>query len=56
MQQWEGRREDWRAAASSHLLGVWSTVSDMRNQVDLLAAVTVLGVLEQGKCPLCNAC
>lgn len=26
--------------------------STMRNEIDLLAAVTVLGVLEQGKCPL----
>lgn len=27
----------------------------MRDQIDLLATVTVLGVLEQGKCPLYNA-
>lgn len=40
---------------SSHLARVWSAVSKMRNQIDLLAAVTVLGVLEQGKCPLYNA-
>jgi len=35
-------------------LGSWAAGSTMRNQVDLLATVTVLGVLEQGKCPLCN--
>lgn len=34
---------------------VHSTVSSMRDQIDLLATVTLLGVLEQGKCPLYNA-
>lgn len=34
---------------------VHSTVCSMRDQIDLLATVTVLGVLEQGKCPLYNA-
>ncbi|XP_061216098.1 leukotriene C4 synthase isoform X2 [Neopsephotus bourkii] len=31
----------------SHLPGVWVTISNMRHQMDLLATVTVLGVLEQ---------
>lgn len=35
--------------------GVCSAVSSMRDHIDLLAMVTVLGVLEQGKCPLYNA-
>ncbi|XP_074739429.1 uncharacterized protein LOC141949565 isoform X1 [Strix uralensis] len=37
------------ASSSTHRTGlrVWSTVSNMRNQIDLLATVTVLGVLEQ---------
>lgn len=39
----------------SHQAGVCSTVGSMRDQIDLLATVTVLGVLEQGKCPLYNA-
>lgn len=43
-------------SSASHLAGVLlSPVSTMRNQIDLLATVTVLGVLEQGKCPLYNA-
>lgn len=40
---------------SAHQAGVCPTVSSMRDQIDLLATVTVLGVLEQGKCPLYNA-
>lgn len=47
--------EDWRAAVSLHLAGALLPISNMRNQIDLLAAVTVLGVLEQGKCALYNA-
>lgn len=43
-------------AVPAHQAGVCSTVSSMRDQIDLLATVTVLGVLEQGKCHLYNAC
>lgn len=44
--------EGGREVGSSRWAPGWGSVSTMRSQIDLLATVTVLGVLEQGKCPL----
>lgn len=49
-----GGRECWDSCTSTSGWGLLQ-VSSMRDQIDLLATVTLLGVLEQGKCHLYNA-